>query len=258
MDGVAAVQLSDTDGNGTQELVITDHGPVDFDTILSHGPWRARTTTFQWDGLHFLYSSLAGDPPVYRFQAVQDGDREFLLGDYDRSLSRYQDVVFSEKLEWWTAERISYPVDVRLAEAFNQATPVPAQPDPTEYKSLAAYARYPIVLNHLTRGWIAPAQTVLAGLHTAFSADPIGAPYVKAADLLWASFQETQDLASACAGVVEYFDQHPELVKPLGDFSHGQQSHIYAARGYLPSPLGRPTSRWMGPGMRGDFGAGVV
>jgi hypothetical protein len=234
VEGEASVEVRDTDGNGTQELVLTDDGPSSFDTLHSFGPWRGKTTVFEWDGFHFLYSSLTIDRPVYRFQALQDADREFLLGNYEQALSLYQDVIFSDKLEWWTPERIRYPIEVREAEAFNSPVPALPQPDPSEYKSLAAYARYRIVLNHLARGWITPAQTVLQGLHTAFKGDSIGAPYVQAADLLWTSFQENPNLASACGGVVEYFDQHPELLKPLGDSSHGQQSHIYAPEDTCP------------------------
>jgi hypothetical protein len=234
VDGVAEVQLRDLDGNGTQELVITDHGPSSFDSLYNFGPWRGKTTVFEWDGFHFLYSSLTIDRPDYRFQALQDADREFLLGNYDQALSLYQDVVFSDKLEWWTPERIRYPIDAREAEAFNTPAPATPQPDPSEYKALAAYARYRIVLNHIARGWTTPAQTVLEGLHSAFSGDVIGAPYVQAADLLWTSFQESQDLASACGHVVEYFDQHPELLEPLGNSSHGQQSHVYAPEDTCP------------------------
>lgn len=234
VEGEASIEVRDTDGNGTLELVVTDHGPLSFDTLHSFGPWRGKTTVFEWDGLHFLYSSLTIDRPVYRFQALQDADREFLLGNYDQALSLYQDVIFSDKLQWWTPERIRYPIDVREAEAFDNPAPAPPEPDPAEYKALAAYTRYRIVLSHLARGWTSPARTVLQGLHTAFTGDPIGAPYVQAGDLLWTSFQETKDLASACGGVVEYFDQHPELLKPLGDSSHGQQSHIYAPEDTCP------------------------
>jgi hypothetical protein len=226
MNGVAQILVFDTDLNGTKELVLADNGPQHWDTLYNYGPWRAKRATFNWDGLHFLYSSLELAPPTYRFQALQDADRFFLLADYDQALTLYRQVIFDSELEWWTAERMQYIWYQRFGEDSGLPPPEPPLPNPDEYPSLAAYARYRIALHHMARGWLQDAETVLDGLVSEFGTHPSADAYVDAALLLWDSHQQSLDLSAACQRVVRYFEDNTHLLEVLGR-GHGLQSHAY-------------------------------
>jgi hypothetical protein len=234
MNGRADIQVKDLDNNGTKELILRDFGPAHLDALYNFGPWRGKKVVFEWDGRHFLYSSLEIDPPEYRFQALQDAGRLFLLGDYDLALPLYQDVIFSDKLEWWSFDRTRNFADRFFTSLGDGPTPTLLPLDDSEYAPLAAYARYRIYLNHIARGWFPEAQTVLDGLRSRFSDDPVAAPYVEAANLFSTSFEATSDPAAACAVVIDYFRRAPELLAPLGDAYHGLQSHVYTPEDTCP------------------------
>jgi hypothetical protein len=235
MNGLATVDIRDLDGNGTRELIVTDHGPQHWDALFSFGPWRGRTVVFQWDGLHFLYSSLEIDPPEFRFQAVQDADRKFLLGDYDAALRLYQEAIFSNDLRSWTPSLHQYSWDLFFYQQEGGTPPTPPPPDPKEYPSLAAYARYRILLHHISRGWLSDAKTVLNSLRAKYPSDSPGGPCVEAGNLLWTTYQSQKDLPLACAKVIQYFRDHTALLDPLGNApEHGNQSHQYTPEDTCP------------------------
>jgi hypothetical protein len=234
-NGRAATVIRDIDGNGTKELILVDHGPTHWDTLRNYGPWRGWKATFQWDGQHFLYSDLEMDAPIYRFQAVQDADRQFLLGRYDEAISLYQDVIFSDKLEWATDARTRYLFDTSHGD-ISTPTEVPPLADPSEYPALAAYSRYRILVHHTSRGWFDEGAIVMNTLRAKFGLDPVAAPYVEAAEKFWTSFQATNDIATACDTVIQYFRQYPRLLLPLGGPSDALQSHQYSAEDTCPFP----------------------
>ena len=234
MNGPAAIGIQDTDGNGTRELVLKDNGPVHLDTLHNFGPWRGKQVVFTWDGIHFLYSSLEIDPPIYRFQAVQDADRYFLTGDYDRALQLYQDAIFSDALEWWSKDRMRY-----LSDAFSSAysgapAPIPPDPDYGEYQALSAYARYRILVLYAVQGWMTFASQEFEAIRTKFPEGEIGHPYAVLATEFWTGYERSGDLAAACSLAVSYAREHPEILGPLGDINHGLQSHIYAPEDICP------------------------
>ena len=235
-NGQGDVTVQDINGDRTKELILRDYGPSHLDTLLSYGPWRGKKATFQWDGIHFLYSALEIDPPRYRFQALQDADRQFLLGNYDEAVSLYQDVISSDTLEGWSPDNTRYEIQSYDAKYNEGPTPLPPSIDPAEYPSLSAYARFRLMLLHTSRGWKPEAQLALEDLRSEFAGNPYGAPYVEAAELFWQSFQDKDDLAIACSKVVGYFSENPELLVPLGNGDHGMQSHNYEPEDTCPSP----------------------
>lgn len=237
MNGIADVVFRDVDKNGIKDLILTDDGPGHWDTLYTFGPWRGQQVIFKWDGIHYLYSSHELDPPVYRFQALQDADRFFRLGEYDKALRFYQDVIFKEKLDWWTPEKMIFVRDSDFAKWDGKATPVSPPPNEDEYPTLAAYARYRILLHHLSRGWINDAKTVYTTLIEQYPEGSAGYPYAAMATILWTEYQKTSSLDQSCRPVADYAASHPEILAPLGDFSHGAQSHEYVAEDVCPFPL---------------------
>jgi hypothetical protein len=181
------------------------------------------------------------DPPEYRFQAVQDGDRLSLSGDYERALDLYQQAILSDNLKWWSPELRKYLQDTYIA------TPVKPTPlsDKNEYYSLAAYARYRIMLLHLVRGRLPEARVVYNTLQERFGGEEVGHPYAALAAAFWESYQVSQNIEQACHQAIEYAALHEiEILHYLGnlknteDFSlaydHGQQSLAYSPADVCP------------------------
>jgi len=242
MNGGAQITIRDLDNDGTKELIVTDKGPLHPDTIYNFGPWRGQQVVFKWDGLHYLYAALALEPPLYRFQAVQDADRFFFMKEYDQALAIYQEVVFSDKLDWWSQDKFMFLRNSYYAQMTKDVPPPTPVPDLNEYSNLAAYARYRILLYHLVQGQSDEASVVYKILLEKFPTGSAGQPYAEMAALLWNEYTRTQSLESACLPVVAYVESHPETMDALGNnafiranyVSHGFQSHLYAPEDICP------------------------
>jgi hypothetical protein len=232
MNSSANIEVSDLDGNFTKELILTDSGPVHPATLYDYGPWRGKQVTFTWDGIHYLYSDLKIEPAEYRFQAVQDADRQFLLGNYDEALALYRDVIFNGELEWWTEERRYYIFNV----AMNQPVDKIPEPNPDEYPSLEAYSRYRIMLHHVVHGWNNDAEIVYHTLQGKFPEGVVGHEYTKLANLFWNEYAKSNNIESACALVVDYATSNMDILNVLGGWGHGSQSHRYIPEDLCPFP----------------------
>jgi hypothetical protein len=236
MNGVASYDIRDLDGNGTIELILKDFGPAHHDTLYSFGPWRGKRVVFSWDGLHVICNALEMDPPMYRFQAVQDADRFFLMGDYARAERLYRAVFTSKPLERWTSERMRFLLDQQWAEAAGRHTPVPPAEDEDGYPRLSAYAGYRLVLLKATRGDMPSAEGLYVGLLSSHPSGSVGYPYVLLAARFLGNFRVTHDPVKACARVLDYAESIAGLLEPLGDMEHGAQSHIYETVDLCPFP----------------------
>ncbi len=108
-----------------------------------------------WNGQYFVVVQNTYEPPYYRYQAIQDGDRAFYYGDTAGALGFYQQVILDENLEWLTQDRWYHDFWTDNAMHNHEPTPTPnpsLQPDPAEYANLAAYAYFRIMLTHVTEG----------------------------------------------------------------------------------------------------------
>jgi hypothetical protein len=243
MNGLASVEFIDLTQNGFDEIILRDYGPMHMDTLNLYGPWRGKTMVFEWDGLHFIYTKLEMDPPQYRFQAIQDADRLFLANEYERALEMYREVIFSNDLDWWSQERKNYFSDQYMFSLWSMesgestpSSPTPMSPpvDTDEYLELSAYARYRIVLHHVTQGWLGDAGTVNQTLQREYPVGKPGHEYAVLATLFLEAYERSGDLELACIPLVAYTESHPELLAPLGGSQHGHQSHIYVPHDLCP------------------------
>ena len=238
MLGVTSISVRDVDGNKTLELILEGGVPYEESSDYTVGlPWRKETHSYSWNGNLFVLYRVEFSPPEYRFQAIQDGDRASLAGDYDQALALYQEAVFSDQLEWWSDERWSYEVRLRSLIETSDPTPVP---DLTEYHHLAAYGRYRILLLHTVRGFLPEAETLFNTLTETFLPGQPGYAYVELAAAFWNEYRASANMGQACAAAIEYAALHPvEVLFYLGNGEYtddifGSQSLEYRPEDVCP------------------------
>jgi hypothetical protein len=239
MRGPFDVEVKDIDENGTQEL-LTSGGIPNMAAYADGIPWRTQFDTYMWNGKAFVLARTEFEPPEYRFQAVQDGDRATLRGDYERALAYYEQTMFDEKLEWWTPERQAYEEAKFAFPLVPTPTPLPVPiPDPRERPHLTAYAQYRIMLLYIRRGMWAEAQTTYDTLQKNFREDQSGYIYAKLATTFWMEYQATSDIGQSCNKAIQFATARPtETLSYLGDTTrshyHGWQSIEYQPKDICP------------------------
>jgi tetratricopeptide (TPR) repeat protein len=225
-------------------LVIRQNIPPPWhDEYYYFGPFREKAFTYTWNGQEFVFKQVDFAPAKYRFQAVQDGDRATLQGNYDQALEFYQQAIFSDQLEWWTPESMDYEhaLAYHALYADLKLTPVPTiMPDPSEYPYLAAYARFRILLLHTARGYLPEAKIVYDTLQEKFPPDQPGHVFADIASAFWDEYQLSKRLGKACTKAIEYAANFPtEVLFYLGDNeyttrNYGIQSPMYKIEDICP------------------------
>jgi hypothetical protein len=232
--GVASswITIADIDNDDLKEIFWhVDTRP----RSLVISPWRSESHLYKWNGTKFVELPDVFGSPQYRFQAVQDADWEVINGEYEKALSLYQDVIFDNKLGWWSSERQFYNW-ITQPDNDDPVTPVPTLPpkDKAEYPRLAAYAYYRMIILHTFLGETEAAQVKYATLQEKFPADSPGHPYVEMATDFWNAYQSGGLMYDACAAAISYADAHQEILTPLGSDYHGAQSHTYIPADVCP------------------------
>jgi hypothetical protein len=224
------VQVDDLDNDKTKEIhwLFSEY-------IFSFPPWRRGTIVYKWNGEEFVPLPIKYDPAQYRFQAIQDGDRATLDGNFTDAEKAYRETIFNAKLEWWSSQRQNDTMYKINNEGFSaEGTPVPGNPDPSEYLRLAAYAYYRIMLLHLIQGNESEAITAYTTLQQSFGNDPYARPYTEMATAFWNAYQSTRKMYDGCAAAIQYAVEHPEILIPLGSDYHGVQAKIYKPEDVCP------------------------
>jgi len=220
-------ELRDLNNDGVLEFILKGLPPPSRD--YPGDPLRSQTDIYFWNGK--IYSSITTfGAPRYRFQTIQDADTQALHGNYDEATRLYQDVIDSNKLDWWSKEKFEHNREA----AINFTTPFVIAPDKTEYPRLAAYTYYRIMLLHLVQGNESDATTTYNTLQQKFGSDAYGRPYVEMATAFWEAYQSAHKMYDGCAAAIQYAAERPEILIPLGSDYHGSQSHIYAAADVCP------------------------
>jgi len=231
LESVINRKITDSNDDGVLELVLHT-------ALLPHWvyqPWREQVHIFSWNGKTFAPQTIRGYQPQYRFQAIQDADIETTLGAYDTAFNLYKQAIFYESLEWWSRERQNYENAVVQARLVAEPTPsVQPLEDKTEYPRLAAYAYYRIMLLHVVQGNETDASTVYNTLQEKFGSDQYGRPYVEMASTFWNAYQSTHKMYDGCAAAIQYAEEHPEILVPLGSDYHGSQSKTYKPEDVCP------------------------
>lgn len=229
--------VQDTDGDGLLELALYGGVASEYSGVyIDFCPCRPETHTYRWNGQGFVLDSLVIDPPTFRFQALQDGDAAALTGQFDRALALYQDVIFSDRLEWYSRERWLNEHLLDLHGIGNDGpTATPVSPDPREYYYLAAYARFRIMLLHLRQGTEADAQVVYQTLQEKFPVGQPGAEFAAMAELFWTEYQISHSIAAGCAQAINFISPDEAALAYLGDGQHGDsQDYVYGPEKVCP------------------------
>jgi hypothetical protein len=238
MYGVTQVSTHDVDGNGTLELVLVGSPPIETTSAYEFGlPWRDETHIYSWNGDLFLLYRVVFSPPEYRFQAVQDGDRASLIGDFDHANDYYQQVISNDILKSWSEEQWSYEIRSLLLQPGEPPLPTPI-PDLTEYPNLSAYARFRTFLLHVIRGNIAEAGNELDLLKERHQPGRPGNAFVELATVFWDEYQKSANIENACAIAIEYAKLHPvEILSFLGNDEHTRAYFGFQSIEYEPSDV---------------------
>ena len=240
INATGTISYADMDGDGIQKLIINSGIYSWGDLAWNYGPWRNVTKTYEWDGNHYVASQETWDPPEYRFQAVQDGDRLFLAGKYDDALVMYLQAISSTNLKWWSPE-IRYYEDAERQAAYSTATlPAPPAEDLNEYVALAAYSYFRLMQVYLHLNQPVEAEETYQNLQSTYANDPYGKAFAEMATAFWDEYIATQNIASACQSAIAYTEDHPEeILRYLGnsDFTatyYGFQSLDYTPESVCP------------------------
>ena len=222
------VAFRDTDTDGVKELVSYVGLPF-WDVCANYPPWREEWDFFEIDSAgNYVGDSVAYSLPEYRFQAVQDGDRLTLYGDYDTALRLYQDAVFSDKLDWWSEARQEFictegfdqgPISPSDIHAARLKSSLALDPDPAEYPTIAAYARFRIMLLHILRGWLPEAEIVYSTLLEKYPGGSEGSEVVAMATAFMDKYRATADIELSCEAAIQRV--RPQSDSLLGYVSGG-------------------------------------
>jgi hypothetical protein len=204
-------RVRDTDANGTLELIL--QGGVDEGLSACGFVQRVRTDTWMWNGERFVLDRYEYEAPVFRYQAVADGDAAFLEYAFEEALAHYQTAIFD--------------VDLQLSNWF------PPQPEycgmeggfyleveeldlVAERAQLEAFSRYRILQLHAAQQTTDAAQVVYGELQTRFPTGAPGHEYAELAEVFWGEFQSTQSVSSACTAVLAFAaPRQDEILKQL-------------------------------------------
>jgi hypothetical protein len=229
------VKIQDIDNNGTKEIILSNDGNPQPDNDF---PYRKETRVCTWNGQKIVVDKTEFDAPYYRFQAVQDGDRATLSGDYGLALSFYQQTIDDKNLEWFTQERKWHDFWVYHSEFFSsEQTPTASPaltPDPNEYPTLSAYAYYRIMLLHVLQNDFLNAQSIFNKIQNEFPPESQGFYFAEVASIFWQEYQSSTSIENSCNQVVNYAQEHPLPAEYLGDWDHGVHSIHYTPEVICP------------------------
>ncbi len=235
-DTVGEFTLKDLDGNGFYEIVFDDYGPGNKMIFYETGPWLYQRLVFTWNGESFLFSDYQIDSPLYRYQALQEADRAFLLRNYDQALILYDKVIQSTVLEWYSLDRKKYFWDIYAAKHSGRDTSEIHPPyfRADEYQYLSAYARFRKMVLQLAAGKQADAYNSYQLIDQIYTVKNPGFKHAEIGRIYWNAVENGMSLMDACQPVIEYVAENPKLMDALGDQWHGDQSHIYTPADVCP------------------------
>ncbi len=224
----ATYEVRDVDHDGTLGLVMSGGQMVSPDGSLIP-PTRETVQTWAWNRQKFVRTSVEEGfaAPVYRFQAVREGDAAARAGELGLALALYDQAIMDETLLPWN------PAWLQMAVA-GLGTPAAPSPDPEERPRLETYTRYRIGVTYAVQGFTQEAEVEFTLLQNSVPS-PSGRPYAQLAEAFWQEYRIRQDIGAACSRAIEYARAHPdEILVPLGSRFYGSSYPDYAPEDICP------------------------
>jgi hypothetical protein len=219
----------DIDRDGYPDYVAHIGIPV-WETYRYGVPWRNEKVYFRWNGEEFLPYKRLFSPPEYRFQAVQDGDRALVYGEVDRALDFYRQVIYNDRLGWWSPERDRFLQEIFFTTiSKDYPTPIAATPDPAEYDNMAAYARFKLMVAYAEQGWHADAKIMFDNIQRLYPEDKGGHPYAELAAIFWNEYEPSRSIAAGCLAANDFASSHEReilyYIQGAGGFASNRISY---------------------------------
>jgi hypothetical protein len=238
------VYLRDVNGDGLEEMVVENGVPVgggigDY-FYVNDIPFRDETDYYRWNGSSYFEYKQEFDPPIYRFQAVQDGDRDSLNGNFAHALDSYMRAISDPTLGWWSPDRRTYLQFQWDPYAFNSsAVFTPPIVEKNEYPNLAAYSYYRILLIDLLEGQTSKATRLYDYLQASYPTGHPGYIFATLASAFWTEYQSTRQIGAACFQAAQFAsDRHDDVFYYLGNYGnddfHGSFSLSYTPESICP------------------------
>jgi len=225
----------DIDHDGQLELVFHNDIPV-WSDYVDGLPWRIQDDVFEWDGETYVPYESRLTEPVYRFQAVLDGDQAALFGDYKAAFASYQAAINDPNLSWWSLDRYLY-MGHRYQSRYDGGPTLeaPPTPDPNEYPNLAAYSRYRIMILLAVTGDLGRAEEVEESLRVKYPPADQGGQYTELAVRFMEELGKSKDIGRACVAVATTANTDEErYLQYLRGQPHGHQAPLYTAQDLCP------------------------
>lgn len=213
-------------GDATNELIAYKGTPI-WSEYSNGFPWRSEWNFFRWDGINYLLYRKIFNPPVYRFQAIQDADRFFSYGEIEKAIDLYTQVINDPDLKWYSYELqqflsylSSYPPD--------SSTLTKPAIDTEEYFNLSAYARFRLLLISLLKGKERQAENIYKQIQKQYPQGQPGSIFAEMATIFWDEYSTSKDLSTACNKYIAFTMNHQdEILWDLGSAVHALQIHVY-------------------------------
>jgi len=226
MDDPKDVYLRDLDNDGIPELIWEGELPPE-----GHGdywddyPQRLATHVYKWDGHNYSALPVSYSAPEFRFQAIQDGDRATLAGEYGKATDFYELAISSNSLDWWVKERRLYNLSQHGFTTCN-GSPCPSpNPDPKERPIISAYARFRIMLIHVLTNNLEEAEKNYQQLVLDFPIDNAGYPITEMATLFWNEYLVSKDIAKSCEVSTNFIGSQRDVLILLSGNTTSQNIH---------------------------------
>jgi len=220
--------IQDIDSNGTIEVAISsdDLRGAQHCELL----YRETKMVLMWNGDHYI-GFYWRTPPIYRIQAIWDGDHESVHGLLGQALSSYQNVLDDEKLLPWSLEYNNLVVPLCGNIPGSTSIPTNALPDETEVPRLQAYSLYRIMLLKLVLGDFSSAEETYKTLQKKYQN-----AYQELAKLFWDKYSITKNIGKACQTVVTYAEvNQARILHPLDRYTYGNPDSLMLA--YQPEDI---------------------
>lgn len=200
-------RMSDFDSDSVLELIV----PLENNGTSETGPLRTGLNIYDWNGELYLLSFIELNPPRYRIQVVQEGDKAFANFDPESAIRSYE---------------VAIDPDANLGYWFNDGA-----------ETVISYAYYRLILAYAYEGNGGAVVNTLTNLNDIFPREPEQVldnlpVYVHLSNVFVQALEETNQLSIGCARVLDVIDVREEAITLVNRY--GRASPVYRALDLCP------------------------